>query len=75
MIASTSLPLIDPSLTVNDVLQRWPAAVGALNALGIDTCCGGADSLSVAAAQAGVPLADLIDAIVAQVVTTRLDAR
>jgi regulator of cell morphogenesis and NO signaling len=57
------VPTIDPALSVNDVLHRWPAAVTALNAFGIDTCCGGADSLTEAAAQAGVSVDDLIGAI------------
>ena len=55
--------MIDPALSVNAVLARWPAAIGPLNAAGIDTCCGGGDSLAVAAAQAGIPIADLIDSI------------
>ena len=56
-------PAIDPRLSVNDVLRRWPAAIAPLNALGIDTCCGGAASLEAAAADAGVPLAELLAAV------------
>lgn len=55
--------MIDPALSVNAVLCRWPAAISAFNAAGIDTCFGGGDSLSVAAVQAGIPIADLIDSI------------
>jgi regulator of cell morphogenesis and NO signaling len=57
------LPTVDPGTSVNDVLRRWPAAVTALNAFGVDTCCGGGDSLTEAAAQAGVSVDDLIGAI------------
>ncbi len=71
MITSRSIPLIDPALSVNDILRRWPAAVSALNAAGVDTCCGGADSLSVAAAQVGMPVADLIDAITSAIAAER----
>ncbi|WP_243030370.1 DUF542 domain-containing protein [Thermus altitudinis] len=39
--------------TVNEILQRHPEAVKLLNGMGIDTCCGGADSLEEAARQAG----------------------
>lgn len=54
---------IDPSLSVNETLRRWPAAVMALNAFGVDTCCGGAASLAQAAADADVPLDDLLDGV------------
>ena len=30
-------PLVDPALSVNETLRRWPAAVGPMNAFGIDT--------------------------------------
>lgn len=52
-----------PELSVNEVLRRWPEAVGPLNELGVDTCCGGADSLEEAAAEIGVPVATLVAAI------------
>ena len=61
-------PALDPSLTVNEVLARWPAAVTPLNALGVDCCCGGGASLREAAADAGVPLEDLLDALALHVV-------
>jgi regulator of cell morphogenesis and NO signaling len=57
------VPTIDPGLSVNEVLRRWPGAVTALNAYGVDTCCGGAASLSEAAGQAGVSVDDLIGGI------------
>ena len=56
-------PLVDPALSVNETLRRWPAAVGPLNAFGIDTCCGGAASLEMAAVDAGVPIDTLLDAV------------
>lgn len=56
-------PVVDPTLSVNETLRRWPAAVGPLNAFGVDTCCGGAASLEMAAADAGVPVATLLDAV------------
>lgn len=54
---------IDATLTVNAVLRRWPAAVAPLAEYGVDACCGGAATLAEAAADAGVPLADLVAAI------------
>lgn len=56
-------PEIDPTLSVNDVLRRWPFAVRTLNQYAIDTCCGGALSLADAARDAGVAVDELIAAI------------
>jgi regulator of cell morphogenesis and NO signaling len=50
-------------LSVNEILRRWPAAVAALNERGIDTCCGGALSLRDAAGAAGIPAAELLEAV------------
>jgi hypothetical protein len=44
---------IDPTITVNDMMACYPQSIGPLKALGIDTCCGGTDSLRVAANHAG----------------------
>jgi iron-sulfur cluster repair protein YtfE (RIC family) len=49
----SSQPL-DATITVNQLVQRFPDAVGALSALGIDTCCRGNQSLAMAAAAVGV---------------------
>ncbi len=48
---------------MNEVLRYWPHAVRVLDALGIDTCCGGAKSLSVGAAGIGLPVAVLVEAV------------
>lgn len=54
---------IDPAITVNDVMACFPASIAVLNALGIDTCCGGMESLRDAATEAGVALPVLLAAI------------
>jgi len=41
------------------MLER-PETVRVFNALGIDACCGGMQTLATAAADVGVPLADLL---------------
>ena len=51
------------AMTVNDALARWPYAVRALNAFGIDTCCGGGATLEQAARDAGMAPQALLDAI------------
>lgn len=43
-------------MTVNQLLELEPGAGAELNALGIDTCCGGSSPLGEAAAEAGVEL-------------------
>jgi iron-sulfur cluster repair protein YtfE (RIC family) len=40
---------LDLRWTVNDVVQRYPAALPIFNSLGIDTCCGGALPLATVA--------------------------
>ena len=44
---------LDATITVNDLLQRFPEAVGLLSSHGIDTCCRGHQSLARAAAFVG----------------------
>lgn len=54
---------LDADLSLNEVVARVPAALGPLNALGLDLCCGGASSLREAAADAGLSVQALLDAI------------
>lgn len=51
------MPQISASLTVNEVLRRWPATASVLNRHAVDMCCGGGLRLDLAAASAGVDLA------------------
>lgn len=67
MSATAAALVLDPTLTVNAVLARWPSTVAPLNALGIDCCCGGGASLRAAAAEAGVPLDVLLAALRASI--------
>ena len=48
-----SLPPLDPALTVNDIIARYPSTVAVFNAFGIDACCGGAATLDDAARRDG----------------------
>jgi regulator of cell morphogenesis and NO signaling len=54
---------LDPTLTINDVMARWPQTVQLLNVLGVDTCCGGGETLRDAARHAGIPLTVLLAAV------------
>jgi regulator of cell morphogenesis and NO signaling len=54
---------IDPSLTISEVVRRYPAALGVFNARGLDTCCGGGLPVAEAAARHGLDLAELLAAL------------
>jgi iron-sulfur cluster repair protein YtfE (RIC family) len=45
---------IDPTLSVNELLLRYPGALPVLTVAGIDSCCGGEQSLALAAARSGL---------------------
>lgn len=49
--------------TVNDVLRRFPNAGQVFNAFGVDTCCGGGNTLVEAARAADLDPAVLLDAL------------
>jgi regulator of cell morphogenesis and NO signaling len=71
MTRTSATPSIDPQLTVNELVASHPCSIAVLNALGVDTCCGGALSLRDAAADASIGLPELIAAIEAGVATER----
>lgn len=54
---------IDPSWTVNEVIAKYPETMPVLNAFGIDTCCGGDESLAAAANEAGLEADRLVAAL------------
>lgn len=53
--------------TINELLACAPESAPVLNAFGVDTCCGGGDTIAVAAAGAGITAEELIDAVMAAV--------
>jgi iron-sulfur cluster repair protein YtfE (RIC family) len=57
----------DPKLTVNELLRRHPAVLPVLNGFGVDSCCGGSESLAQAAHSAQIPLDALLAALDASV--------
>ncbi|HZS02895.1 MAG TPA: DUF542 domain-containing protein [Chloroflexota bacterium] len=54
---------VDPNLTINEVVRRYPAALGVFNARGLDTCCGGGLPVAEAAARHGLDLSELLAAL------------
>ncbi|MBI2893741.1 MAG: DUF542 domain-containing protein [Deltaproteobacteria bacterium] len=55
--------MIGPDTTVDELLAQRPDARRILRDKGIDTCCGGALTLSQAAEVRGIPLPDLLTAV------------
>lgn len=53
-------PAIDPALTVAEVARRFPATVPVFSELCMDACCGGAESVAVAAEHNGHRLAEVM---------------
>jgi iron-sulfur cluster repair protein YtfE (RIC family) len=62
--------ITDASLSINEIIRRVPASIAALNAYGIDTCCGGELSLTESAKEIGVAPDDILRAIAAASITT-----
>jgi regulator of cell morphogenesis and NO signaling len=60
-------PELNPSLTVNALIAWCPSVLPVLNGFGLDTCCGGAESLELAARAANVQLDDLMAGVSAAV--------
>jgi hypothetical protein len=53
-------PALDPDLSVAEVARRFPATVPVFSELCMDACCGGAESVAVAAEHNGHRLADVL---------------
>jgi iron-sulfur cluster repair protein YtfE (RIC family) len=53
----------DANMTVNTTIRRFPESIAVFNQLGVDACCGGANSLAEAALEAGITLEQLIAAL------------
>lgn len=60
---SMTSQLIEPHLTVNDVLLRYPETTGVFDEFRIDACCGGAVPLETVASRHGIDLGALLGAL------------
>lgn len=58
---------IDPMATINELILTDPATIPVLNALGVDTCCGGDATLDELTRHRGLDL----DGLVATLAATR----
>ena len=70
----TATSQIDPTLSVNEFVRRYPAALPVLSTLGIDSCCGGAKTLSDAAATAGITVDALLASVTASTTAASVKA-
>ncbi len=59
--------IIDPSMTVNEIVTRYPATVAVFNRFGVDSCCGGGVPLADAARRDEVDLDAIVEALRAAV--------
>ena len=46
---------IQPDITLNQIVEAYPATLSILSDLGFDTCCGGWEPLGQAAERKGIP--------------------
>lgn len=63
VLPSTKTSVLDHTLTVNQIVLRYPNALEILHRLGLDTCCGGTLALEEAVAHHGIDLAEVISAL------------
>ena len=54
---------MDPTLTINEIVLRHPAALPILNRFGIDACCGGGIPLETVARKHGLELTAIVAAL------------
>lgn len=60
MTATTTL---DPNLTINEIVARFPETIPVFNRFGLDTCCGGGVRIDEAAKRDGLDLTDVLSAL------------
>ena len=54
---------ITPEMSINDIIRKYPNTMGVFNRFNVDSCCGGARSLKVVAAEDKLDLQELIKAL------------
>lgn len=55
--------LLDPTMTINEIVVLYPQTISVFNRLGMDTCCGGGVALNEAARRDGLDLDALLGAL------------
>jgi regulator of cell morphogenesis and NO signaling len=67
----TSTITIDSSWTINEVIGMYPETVTVFNSFGMDSCCGGDETLEVAAEEAEVDRDSLMSALLDVAATSK----
>jgi iron-sulfur cluster repair protein YtfE (RIC family) len=58
-----NLTQLDPTLTINEIVARYPATIPVFNRFGMDTCCGGGVSVYDAARRDGIDVEAVLVAL------------
>ncbi len=56
----TKTDRLDAEVPVNEAIRRFPETVAVFNEFGIDSCCGGAAAIAIAAERDGADLDTLL---------------
>ena len=72
---TTTTTTVGPNETLNELVARAPEALPVLQRFGLDTCCGGALTLAVAAQHHGLKVSELLAAIRAALGERAIDVR
>jgi hypothetical protein len=54
---------LDPNLTINEIVARFPETIAVFNRFGLDTCCGGGVRVDEAARRDGLDVASVVAAL------------
>ena len=54
---------LDQSLTINEIVARYPETIAVFNRFGMDTCCGGGVPVEEAARRDGLDLDQILAAL------------
>lgn len=55
--------LLDPTMTVNEIVAQYPQTIPVFNRFGIDTCCGGGVAVDEAARRDGLDSGAVLSAL------------
>lgn len=54
---------IDKDMTINEAIKVFPSVLAVFKAFGIDSCCGGANTLAEACEEKGINITDFLKAL------------
>jgi regulator of cell morphogenesis and NO signaling len=54
---------LDPTMTINEIVARYPDTIPVFNRFGLDTCCGGGVPVDEAAHRDGIAVEPVLNAL------------